>query len=234
MRKAPGTMFVPGAGGKESGQPQKEVGHRTYHTGAKNHGDGTEMKLTQQEEGSHKNHCLNPAEVGENDPRHIRLEHSQQQDRQPGGGDEGHHRRTQGRQDGLYPAEVAVLIVEMGQGQTDKEGGDNAAQRTQQHPGHTAQTHAHKGGRVDGDGAGGHLRDGDKIGKLCQSHQAVNVHDLVLDKGDGGIAAAHAEHANLDKRQEQLIQNTHLKLPPFLCCAVPEPDPADPPPGSTG
>ena len=58
------------------------------------------------------------------------------------------------------------------------------------------------GGGVDADGAGGHLRDGDDIGELGGGEPMVTLDGLVLDEGEHAVAAAKAEEANLEERDE--------------------------------
>ena len=66
-------------------------------------------------------------------------------------------------------------------------------------PGDAGDAHAHEGGRVDGDGAGRHLRNGDDVGKFRHVEPAVQVHHLRLNQRHGRVAAAEAEEADLEK-----------------------------------
>ena len=58
--------------------------------------------------------------------------------------------------------------------------------------------HAVYGG-IDGDGAGGHLGDGDNIGELVHGQPMIGFHNLFLDQRNGGISAAKAKQTDLDK-----------------------------------
>ena len=63
---------------------------------------------------------------------------------------------------------------------------------------------------VDGDDAGGALADGVIIHQLLFRCPAVTIHDLPLQNGDHGVAAAEGHGPDARKGQEQLPQCFHL------------------------
>ena len=77
---------------------------------------------------------------------------------------------------------------------------------------HTAHTDPRKGGGIDGQRTGGHLRNGDEVGELRQRDPGVQLHHLVLNEGQGSVAAADGKQAHLDKAQVQL-QIDHAAAP---------------------
>ena len=59
-----------------------------------------------------------------------------------------------------------------------------------------------EGGAVNGNGPRGHLANGNKVGKLGHGEPAFRFHDVLLDQGDGGVAAAEGKKTDLKKFEE--------------------------------
>ena len=102
------------------------------------------------------------------------------------------------------------MIVDEGQRQHDDAGGQHAPCRGHNGAGQPRHPDAHKSGRVDGDGPGGHLSDGHDVGELVHGQPGVLVHHLLLDQRHGGIAAADAEQSDLEKAPEKLGEKHHV------------------------
>ena len=73
------------------------------------------------------------------------------------------------------------------------------------------------GGRVDADGAGSHLADGNDVGKFLRREPLVARDHLSLNHREHGISAAEPEQSDFEERIEQLQPN-HL-APRFLFMA---------------
>lgn len=120
---------------------------------------------------------------------------------QGGRGEQTHHRRAEACKYGLYGRMLLILQEELADGEHQDErrehhgkGGDDGAP-------HTARgREAYVGGRVDADGAGGHLADGHDVRKLLRRQPVVARHDLALYHGEHGIAASEAEQSYLEER----------------------------------
>ena len=83
----------------------------------------------------------------------------------------------------------------------------------------TCGSDSHKGGGIDGDGAGRHFGNGDQIGEFRHAQPAMAVHHLFLNQRDGGHTASEAEKADLKKAEKQ-IQKIHLSGSPFFLESV--------------
>ena len=206
LQKRPpfGGLFV---GGSDD-CAQQQIRDRTDDAAAEDGGDGAEFLFAQQREAAEEQQKLYDAEIAERDVREIRLEQAEEEDRQAGRGDQRDDRRAQRAEHALDAGEIAVFVVEIRERQADDERRDDAAQRAQHRAEHAREARADECRRVDGDGAGRHLRDGDEVGELFKGHQMMDVDDLVLDQRDRRVAAADAEQAHLDKAEEQL-QDQH-------------------------
>ena len=74
-------------------------------------------------------------------------------------------------------------------GEDHAEGGDDAAQDALFHV-------AHKGGRVDGDDAGGALADGVVVGQFGLGGPFLFLHHFSLEQGEHGQTATEGADAN--------------------------------------
>lgn len=90
----------------------------------------------------------------------------------------------------------------MGEDQADDEGHEDAAKGADDGAVDAGHPHTYEGGGVDGDGAWGHFCDGYEVGEFAYSHKVPYVYDLVLDKGNGCVAAAYTEEADLQETDE--------------------------------
>ena len=144
----------------------------------------------------------------------IAAKRHHRQDGKPCAKDKCHDDRPQAGQNALQQGNVLVPAVDVGQERYKEQRRGDAAQRCDDGSGHLRDPQSHKGRRVDRNGAGGHLRDRDKVGELLHGQPAVLLHHLTLDQRNGGVAAAHTEHPHLQKAEKKL--NVDHFAPPFF------------------
>ena len=73
---------------------------------------------------------------------------------------------------------------------------------------------ADKCGRIDGNRAWRHLRNGDEIGELGKRQPLMQIHDLVFNKRNGRHAAADTKNTNLEKAPKK-FDKSHRDSPAF-------------------
>ena len=172
--------FIPRSYPKQTMQPKP--GHA-----AQAHGqDGVPFELPQRKKSRGKTADADPVQMGES--LCIAAKRHHRQDGKPCAKDQCHDDRPQAGQNALQQGNVLVPAVDVGQERYKEQRRGDAAQRCDDGSGHLRDPQSHKGRRVDRNGAGGHLRDRDKVGELLHGQPAVLLHHLTLDQWNGGGA----------------------------------------------
>ena len=83
--------------------------------------------------------------------------------------------------------------------QRDENAADDAAESGDNRSRYSANPQSYESGAVNGEGAGRHLGDSDNVGKFLIGEPLVQFNNLFLNQGQGRIAAADAESADLQK-----------------------------------
>ena len=83
--------------------------------------------------------------------------------------------------------------------QRDENAADDAAESGDNRSRYSANPESYEGLAVNGEGAGRHLGDSDNVGKFLIGEPLVQFNNLFLNQGQGRIAAADAESADLQK-----------------------------------
>lgn len=125
-----------------------------------------------------------------------------EQDGKSGGSDQCHYGRAQSGQDAADGGSAPVFPVDNSQNGDKYTGRQDTSRRGDDSAGKSGHADSDEGGGIDGYRPGRHLGDSDQIGKFAHGQPAALFDDLVLNDGDGGISAADAEQAYLQKAPE--------------------------------
>lgn len=112
---------------------------------------------------------------------------------------------------GQHPADHGVVpeqLIEIGDERDDDERWDDGGDGRGECPGQPCELVAHDDRAVDRDGAGGGLRDGDKIEHLVLADPVPLVHEPLFHQRDDHIAPAEGERAEIQRGKKQLGAET--------------------------
>ena len=109
-------------GGGASHQPQGKRKDGSDNTCSKDCCNRSDLPLTDRKESSCEEQKFDYMEVFQCNVRQSAMKHAKQKNGKSGIGDQGDHGRAQGSENLLDTAEIAVLIIEVSQCQTNDEG----------------------------------------------------------------------------------------------------------------
>ena len=101
------------------------------------------------------------------------------------------------------------IVQKHGNCKNNRKGGENHPEGCGESAGKSCLLPSHKGGAVDGDGAGGGLRDNRHIHHLIVGNPFLSFHADALHHGDHGVAAAKGKKSDFHKGQQQIQQYIH-------------------------
>lgn len=116
--------------------------------------------------------------------------------------DQCHHSRTQPCQNAADGRSAPVSAVDNSQNRDENTGRQDTSRCRGDSAGQTGDTDSDKSSGVDGYRSRRHFGDRDEIGKFVHGKPAALLDDLTLNDRDGGISAADAEQAHLQKAPE--------------------------------